>query len=120
MSFIPNVIYAECQHAECHYTECHYAECRDASKASLIETARKGKYKSNSCRVLYKIDLIAPGLSILYRLSQKLSKKFYQLNLNFERKASAGRLDYYIFCLKRTNNTFLNKILNTWFQALVS
>ncbi len=61
MSFILNVIYTECQHAECHYTECHYAECRDASKASLIETARKGKYKSNSCRVLYKIDLIAPG-----------------------------------------------------------
>jgi hypothetical protein len=61
MSFILNVIYVECQHAECHYTECHYAECRDASKASLIETAQKGKYKSNSCRVLYKIDLMAPG-----------------------------------------------------------
>ncbi len=99
MSFLLNVIYAECQHAECqhaecHYTECHYAECRDASKASLIERARKGKYKSNSCRVLYKIDLIAPSLSVFYRLSQKLSKNFHQLNLNFERKPSSGRLAY--------------------------
>ncbi len=27
MSFMLNVIYAECHYAECHYAECHYTEC---------------------------------------------------------------------------------------------